>query len=164
MWRSGWDAAPVWRDLPQVHQCLYERMIPGEPLQFALPVEVGARISDLHDKEVGSQTVGEGHRSSHAGQHPILAGPAGDFGIDLAVVPSRPLHCLLRPGIVDPKDPVRNLEHQIHQRADGQTASQFAAFCATDTVGDHKTIAGLLGPARCLPFRQAGQQHVQIAT
>ena len=61
------------RELARFHQSLHERLIFGELLYRAVAYQIGAAVTDLHQKEVIAQQSGDRGGGAHAAVRRVVA-------------------------------------------------------------------------------------------
>ena len=148
-------------DGPGVHQHLYVSVVPSQLLQSSVAKQVGPRVAGVGDEQVPAHAVDDRHRRAHSAQFRFGFDAFGQGRIDLPIVADRATHQLVGAVVVELHDPVRDIQDDVDQRADGHAAGHLARRRPAHAVGDHHHVAGFVETVGHLSVGQAGDQRVE---
>ena len=115
-------------------------MILRQAFQTAGPEQIRARVTDVDDEQVAAAAASGGQRRSHAVQRSVLTSAIDEHRPDLLNGLTRAALDLGRVFRVHPEDPVRNLQGQADERADGQPARDLTGGVAAHPIGNHHHV------------------------
>ena len=120
---------------------LHHGVIARQAHERPIPEQIGPRVADMRKKQIpaGAKYCGERRLETRPAALPRLV---HDRAIHMAIESLGSLHDLLGNPVVDSQIPLAEVEHQVHERGDGEPAGLFAGAGFAQAISDDHCITG----------------------
>src|SRR6476661_6543700 len=130
----------VWPKGSAAHQVGHQRVVSGEPVQFAISVQVRTAVAHMYDAQACAQMERHRHRRPHATQFWMPRRFLDNADVGLAERGLELREHSVRFGAVCTEEPFERIEGELLDREYGEGARSFAALLPAHTVGHEKQV------------------------